>query len=220
MRDGLISKLVIFGSGGHARDVHSVLVAAESSGVLMGGLIDLLGFVSNEPDEELLGRLGSIWLGDDGVLEELEPGTRFLIGVGSGALRRALDSKAQARGLVPLTLIHPTASVGPDVQIGGGCVLFANTSVTTNVRLGGHTHLNAGSSVSHDCVLGDYVTLNPGARVCGWVTLGDEVMVGANAAVNERLVIGDRAAVGSGAAVTQDVPPGATAVGVPARFHH
>jgi serine O-acetyltransferase len=48
-------------------------------------------------------------------------------------------------------------------------------------------------------------------------TLGDGVTVGANATLIGDITVGDGATVGAGAVVTEDVPPGATVVGNPAR---
>jgi len=49
-------------------------------------------------------------------------------------------------------------------------------------------------------------------------TLGRNVVVGAGAKILGGFIVGDDAAVGSNAVVTKPVPPGATAVGIPARI--
>ncbi len=49
-------------------------------------------------------------------------------------------------------------------------------------------------------------------------TLTDGVSLGAGAVVLGRVTIGKDAVIGANAVVLQDVPPGATAVGVPARI--
>lgn len=48
--------------------------------------------------------------------------------------------------------------------------------------------------------------------------LGDGVVIGAGARILGRITVGDGAAVGANAVVIEDVPAGATAVGVPARI--
>jgi serine O-acetyltransferase len=48
--------------------------------------------------------------------------------------------------------------------------------------------------------------------------IGDDVFIGAGARVLGGIRIGDRAIIGANAVVIQDVPDGATAVGVPARI--
>ena len=50
----------------------------------------------------------------------------------------------------------------------------------------------------------------------GFPTIGDNVYIGAGARVLGGIHIGDDASIGANAVVLKDVPPGATAVGVPA----
>lgn len=52
----------------------------------------------------------------------------------------------------------------------------------------------------------------------GCATIGDGVFLSAGAALIGRIVIGNEATVGANAVVTKDVPPGATAIGIPARI--
>jgi len=52
----------------------------------------------------------------------------------------------------------------------------------------------------------------------GEVEIGSDVVIGARALILAGVKIGDGAVVGAGAVVTKDVPPGALAVGAPARI--
>lgn len=66
-----------------------------------------------------------------------------------------------------------------------------------------------------------HVTLG-GARVGDWQagnypTVGDSAVIFAGAVIVGSVSLGDNCVVGANAVVTKDVPPGATAVGVPAR---
>jgi acetyltransferase EpsM len=71
--------------------------------------------------------------------------------------------------------------------------------------------------VAHDCLVGDFCNLNPAATLCGNVQLGEGCSIGAGATVIEKVKIGAGTIVGAGAVVIRDLPPGVTAVGVPAR---
>ena len=81
-----------------------------------------------------------------------------------------------------------------------------------------------GVVIGETAVVGDDVVLFHGATLGGKVmrrgkrhpTLGDGVTVGVGASVLGSVRIGDGAKIGGGAVVLRDVPPGATAVGVPA----
>jgi serine O-acetyltransferase len=81
--------------------------------------------------------------------------------------------------------------VGETAEIGDGCTIYQG------VTLGG-TSLYKG------------VKRHP--------TLGKNVVIGAGAKVLGGFVVGDGAKIGSNAVVTKPVPPGATAVGIPARI--
>ena len=115
------------------------------------------------------------------------------------------------------TLIHPQATVTPDVQAEPGLVMFAGSRISTNVTVGRHVHLNLNATLSHDCEVGSYSVLNPGAHVSGEVMLGASVVVGSGAVVREGCTVGDGTVIGAGAVVITDLPADATAVGVPAR---
>jgi serine O-acetyltransferase len=76
------------------------------------------------------------------------------------------------------------------------------------------------AQIGDDCTLYHGVTLggtswNEGKR---HPTLGNGVVIGAGAKVLGPLMVGDGAKIGSNAVVVRDVPPGATAVGIPARI--
>ena len=71
--------------------------------------------------------------------------------------------------------------------------------------------VGANCSFIHACTLGMRETWD-------FPVLGDAVFVGAGARVLGGIRLGDACSVGANAVVIKDVPPGATAVGVPARI--
>lgn len=81
----------------------------------------------------------------------------------------------------------------------------------------GFATIVAARKVGANCWINQQVTIGfdrPGARP----VLGDGVAVHAGAKVLGDITIGDGARIGANAVVVHDVPPGATAVGVPARI--
>jgi serine O-acetyltransferase len=100
--------------------------------------------------------------------------------------------------------IHPGASIGRRVFIDHGMgVVIGETAI-----------------IGDDCTLYHGVTLggtswNKGKR---HPTLARGVVIGAGAKVLGPILIGAGAKIGSNAVVVRDVPPGATAVGIPARI--
>ena len=100
--------------------------------------------------------------------------------------------------------IHPSARIGRRFFIDHGMgVVIGETS-----------------EIGDDCTLYHGVTLggtswNKGKR---HPTLGDSVVIGAGAKILGPITIGAGARIGSNAVVVKDVPPGATAIGIPARI--
>jgi serine O-acetyltransferase len=108
-----------------------------------------------------------------------------------------------ARGLTGIE-IHPGATIGRRFFIDHGM----------------------GVVIGETAEIGDDVTLYHGVTLGGtsWKegkrhpTLGDGVVVGAGAKILGPIHVGSGAKVGSNAVVVKDVPPGATAAGIPARI--
>jgi sugar O-acyltransferase (sialic acid O-acetyltransferase NeuD family) len=201
--------VAILGAGGHGREVLQALRTDAGA--------EFVGFLDDaEPDPSLLDRIDASWLGPSDELSRLPADVHYLIGIGSGDVRRRVDARVRADGRRAYTLIHPKADVGEDVELAPGVVVFAGATVTTNIRLGRHTHVGRGAAVGHDARLGDYVSVYPLASVSGSVTLEDGVTVGTTAAIRQGVRIGAGAVVGMGAVVLRDVPAGCTVVGVPA----
>ena len=76
------------------------------------------------------------------------------------------------------------------------------------------------AEIGDDCLLYQGVTLGGTGKDQGkrHPTLGDNVMVGSGARVLGPFKVGDNARIAAGAVVLREVPPGSTAVGVPARI--
>ncbi|TSA18761.1 MAG: serine O-acetyltransferase [Betaproteobacteria bacterium] len=82
-----------------------------------------------------------------------------------------------------------------------------------------------GVVIGETAEIGDDVTLYHGVTLGGtsWnkgkrhPTLGNRVVIGAGAKVLGPIVVGEGAKIGSNAVVVKDVPPGASAIGIPAR---
>lgn len=81
-----------------------------------------------------------------------------------------------------------------------------------------HDYAVIGSDVTmfHQVTIGANLPARPG-RVVGAPKIGDRVFIGAGAKILGPVTLGDGCVIGANAVVLTDVPPGATAVGVPAR---
>jgi serine O-acetyltransferase len=101
--------------------------------------------------------------------------------------------------------IHPGATIGRRVFIDHGMGVVVGET----------------AEIGDDCTIYQGVTLGGTSLTRGakrHPTLGRGVIVGANSQILGGFVVGDNARVGSSAVVLKPVPPGATAVGNPARI--
>jgi sugar O-acyltransferase (sialic acid O-acetyltransferase NeuD family) len=206
-----VQPLVIVGAGGHGREMLDIVEAINS----VEPTYEFLGFVATEADAALLSRRDAALLGDLEFVAEHD--VAYAIGIGDSATRLRIDHDLRVQGRQAVTLVHPLASTGSDLRFDEGVALAAGARVTTNVSLGRQTQLNINAVVSHDCVIGDGVTLSPGVLINGTVVLGDGVFLGTGAIVLPGRTVGAGARIGAGAVVIDDVAPGVTVTGVPAR---
>lgn len=103
--------------------------------------------------------------------------------------------------------------------------VVTGADIPLNCRLGGGlllAHPNGiviapGVEIGPNCLIFQQVTLGHGGKVPGVPKVGGHVDIGAGAKVLGGVTLGDHCKVGANAVVLCDVPPGATAVGVPAR---
>ncbi len=100
--------------------------------------------------------------------------------------------------------IHPGATIGRRLVIDHGCGIVIGET----------------AEIGDDCLLYQGVTLGGTGKDQGkrHPTLGNNVMVGSGARILGPFKVGDNARIAAGAVVLREVPPGSTAVGVPARI--
>jgi sugar O-acyltransferase (sialic acid O-acetyltransferase NeuD family) len=205
--------IVIFGCGGHGREILQLLRAinaVDPTWHIAGFLVD--------PEFSSLQAVRGIQVETDPATFGPPGSWECVIGIGSPAARRSIAARLAKLGIDQFpALVDPSAKIGEYVVLGPGTVVCASVVATTDIRIGAHVHVNIAATVSHDTVIGDFSTIGPGVNISGHVSIGVGVEVGVGAVVIPGIVIGDEAVIGAGAAVVRSIPAGCTAMGVPAR---
>jgi acetyltransferase EpsM len=202
-----MKSVLIIGAGGHAQDVIDV---ACSAGYSIAGFLD-----DNITGDFILGKVKDY----RSIIDKYRnQDIGYVIGINNSKTREYIDEVLTEIGAKPITLVHSSAVIGHNVEIGLGSVLGAGVVLTSNVSIGRHVHMNTHASVNQGSTIGDYCTLSPGVKVCGDVTAGKSVQFGASSTVINLINIGDNVILGAGAVVVNDIPSDVTAKGVPARY--
>ncbi|MCB9373364.1 MAG: NAD-dependent epimerase/dehydratase family protein [Microthrixaceae bacterium] len=161
--------LVIVGAGGQGREALDTVEALNA----VTPVWSFLGFLADDDrSASLLADRGERVLGPVEELERLD--ADYVIGIGDATVRRAVDGRAAADRR-PATLVHPTAVLGSQVELGEA---YVGAVLTTNVSVGRHTIVNVGATLSHDVMVGDFATVGPGSHLAGNVTVGDGADLG------------------------------------------
>lgn len=112
----------------------------------------------------------------------------------------------------PYAHLRPGADVGPDVRI-GNFVEVKTSRVKKGAKAGHLAYLG-------DAEVGEEVNIGAGAITCNYdgrkkhrTTIGDRAFIGSNVSLVAPLHIGSDAVIGAGSTITEDVPPGALALG-------
>jgi serine O-acetyltransferase len=109
-----------------------------------------------------------------------------------------------------LTMLMAGVSIGDRVEIGPGLLINH-----------GHVVIDGTTRIGPYCSIAPFVTigLNTGGPDASYdgPTIGRFVFIGTGAKILGPVTVGDNARIGANAVVLSDVPPNATAVGVPAR---
>src|SRR6516165_3834768 len=187
--DVITSELVIIGAGGYATKR-----GTRHEGYIVQGTIE-------EMERDFQGR--ALW---------------FFSAIGDNQSRANVARRAEDLGWRPATLIHPTAILSGNVEVGVGSYVGQFSVVSVNTKIGAHAVIDMHVSIGHDAVIKDFCSVYPGARISGCCCLGEYALVGSNATLLPGTAVGDRAVVGASSLGSGTIEPGATILGVPGRI--
>lgn len=141
----------------------------------------------------------------------------FFVAIGNNTSREKIQERFIAKGLNLVKLIHPSAVIGTDVEVGEGTVVMAGVAINSSSRIAKGCIINTSCSLDHDNVIEDYVHISPGANLAGTVKVGKKSWLGIGSVVSNNVNICSGCELGAGAVVVKDIIEPGTYVGVPVR---
>lgn len=161
------------------------------------------------------------FLSSDDEVFHYSPSQVYLVnGIGSvdvGNHRQQLFQYFKRHGYTFISVIHPSAILSSDLQLGEGVQIMAGAVLQPGSKFGDNVLVNTGAVIDHDCTIGDHVHVAPGSVVSGNVTIGEGTHIGTGAKIINNISIGANCTVGAGAVVIDNVPPDTRLAGVPAK---
>ena len=140
----------------------------------------------------------------------------FILGVGIPSIKKLLVEKILKKGGIFASLIHPTAVIGFNVEIGEGVVIFPNTVISADVKIGDYVYINSSCTLDHDSSVGEYSTLCCGCDLTGHVKVGNLVFLSSHVTTVPNTQIGDNTFVGINSFVVGKIKPNIKILGNPA----
>ncbi|HIA55369.1 MAG TPA: transferase [Candidatus Melainabacteria bacterium] len=194
-------RIAIVGAGGHAKVVHEAAISS--------GIFEVVCFV----DE---GQAGGKLL-ETPINAEISTVENFIVAIGDNRVRKEIYDRYVAKGLVPVTIVHPRAYIAKTAQVGDGTVILAGVNVSTCATIGDNCIINTAATVEHDCVVESHSHVSVGVQMAGNCRIEEGALVGIGSTIIPGKTVGAWSVVGGGGVVVSDVGRETTVVGVPAR---
>lgn len=199
----LEKRVIIVGTGGHAKVVYDIVKSAGDR---------VYGFLTTDDISEFLG-IPVLGKNEDFIRY---PDCYFIIAIGNQNVRCRLAQ--QMDGVRWYTAIHPTAVISKvGTVIGEGTAVMPNAVINANAKIGKHCIINTNAAVEHDDVIADFSHISVGTKLSGTVHIGERTWVGAGATVIQETKICADCMIGAGAVVVKDISVPDTYIGVPAK---
>lgn len=203
--------LIIIGAGGMGRTIYSN--ALESVGY--GETFDIKGFVDDNLNA-LEGYPNYPPIID--TINNYKPieGDVFVSSIG-GAARRPCMEEIIARGGEFMELIHQTARIYTNAQLGKGNFIGAYTVIGNDAVVGDYNMIQSYTVIGHDAHIGSWNRIDTHVTCVGGIVIEDDVNIHTSAVISHKVVVESGAHVGAGSFVIRRVKAGTTVMGNPAK---
>ena len=206
-----MKQIYIVGAGGFGREVYNWM-----SDVLdLGSNYSFKGFL----DDNIEALDGFLIDAEVKAIADYSYSSEDLLicGIGNPFLKKKLCLPLMKMGCDFLTLIHPSAIIGPSTKIGKGSVICPKVVITCDIIIGEMVTINLMTTVGHDAKIGSWSTVSAQCDITGYVEIEESVFMGSGARVIPKKKVGTSATIGAGSVVIREVSPYSTVFGNPAR---
>lgn len=163
--------------------------------------------------------LGIPIAGSFALLAEADPNECEIVNLVARSTQKRFSAlkKIKKYGIPLVSLIDPNVDTW-GVEYNGDITVYQNVTFSAGAFIDEGSVVLTGAVIGHGCKVGKHCVIAPGAVLNARVELGDGVYMGTNSSILPDLKIGAWATVGINSGVVQNIPDGATAMGVPAEI--
>jgi sugar O-acyltransferase (sialic acid O-acetyltransferase NeuD family) len=207
-----MSKIVIFGLGAYAEEMHYNLTRHTPHEVA-AFTVDRAYLTTPE-------LLGCPVVPFDEAATRYPPGEyEMVVAVGYvrvNRLRAERVEQAQALGYSLISYIDPTARLWDGLAHGTHCKIGAQTLVQPFARIGHNVFIGSGCIIGHHAVIRDHCFIASGVVLGGSVEVEPYAFIGTGATVRNQLRVARDSVIGAGAVILRDTQPGGVYLASPA----
>ena len=173
-------KIIIIGSGGHARAVLDVILDSKK--------FKFAGFIDEDLKKKNV-------IGNDQDLNKIFKKIRYaVIGVGQikdPILRKKLYNKLKKIGYKLPVIRASTSYVSKSAIIKEGTVIMHGCIINFNAKVGNNVIINTKALIEHDVSIGDNCHISTNSTINGACVIGDNTFIGSNTVVVNNVKIGE-----------------------------
>ena len=180
---------------------------------------NLIGYVDD--NKNLQGQIinGKPVVGDIAWLNNYNNDIYIVVALGGPSMKEKVLNSINIRPNVHFaTLIHPSAIICKDVQIGEDIIIEGLCFISTNIKIGSHIYIGPQCGIGHDSTIENNSSLYWNVNLSGNVKIKQNSQICTKTTILQGITIGKCTTVGAGAVVVRDLPDNCTAVGIPAKI--
>jgi len=203
----LANKLIIAGASGHGKVVADIAIKMNKWQNIT--FLDDDENIKSSMGLEVIGKISDAFLFRDEA--------DFFVAVGNNSTRELIQEDFTNKGLNIVTLVHPNAIIGSEVEIGSGTVVMAGVVINSSAKIGKGCILNTGCNIDHDNEIDNYVHISPGVNLAGSVKVGEKTWIGMGSNIINNVSITSNCTIGAGSLIVKDICTPGKYYGSPAK---